>query len=99
MRILLNKSNRKILFDSLTKKYACKTMRELSKHFNVPFKTLQNWKYGTSYIDEKIIHEDIYSKLSHVDKKPDNWGQIKAGKKTYRTILKKYGSDEIKKDK
>lgn len=97
MRILLDKQNRKILFDNLAKKHDCKTMRELSKHLNIPFKTLQNWKYGTRYIDEKMIPKNIFQKLSYIDKKPNNWGQIKAGKKTYKIILKKYGPEEIKK--
>ncbi len=97
MRVLLDKFNRKILFNNLIKKHECKSMKELAKKLNVPFKTLQNWKYGTKYIDEKIISEDIKPKLRYIGKKEYNWGQKKGGKEAYRVILKKYGIDELKK--
>lgn len=97
MRILLNKLNRKLFLDELEKKYSCNGMKELSVYIGTPFKTLQNWKYGVNYIGEEHIPKEILLKLNYIDKKPDNWGQIKAGKKTHKIILKKYGYEEIKK--
>jgi hypothetical protein len=98
MRILLSKSSRKILFDFLIKENNCNSLKELAIKLEVPFRSIQNWRYSQDrYLSEKIIPEKIKKKLEILDKQEDNWGKIKGGKKTYQIIKKKYGEEEIKK--
>lgn len=97
MRILLTKDSRIKLFNYLLKKYNLGSYKELAQKMNVPFKTIQNWKYSECYLPEKLIPSEISSEISIIDKKEENWGKILGGKKTYQIILDKYGLEEIKK--
>ncbi|PIN93506.1 hypothetical protein COU56_03660, partial [Candidatus Pacearchaeota archaeon CG10_big_fil_rev_8_21_14_0_10_31_9] len=98
MRILLSKNSREKLFNFLIKEYKCKSLKELSIELNLPYKTIQNWRYYQErYIPDKIIPKEIKNKLEVLDKQEDNWGKVKGGKKTYKIIINKYGKEEIKK--
>ncbi|MEK6891206.1 MAG: hypothetical protein AABX03_03640 [Nanoarchaeota archaeon] len=98
MRILLPHNSREKLFDFLIKKNKCKSLKELSTKLNLPYKTMQNWRYYKErYIPEKIIPKEMKNKLEIIDKQEDNWGKVKGGKKTYGIIISKYGKEEIKK--
>src|SRR4030042_1295144 len=97
MRLLLSSNSRKKIFDFLINKNNCKSLKELSIKLKIPYRTIQNWRYYKGgYISENIIPIEIKKQLEILDKKEDNWGRIKGGKKTYKIILKKYGIDEIK---
>ncbi len=77
MRFLLTKRSREALFNSLKEKYDSKTFKELANKLNIPFKTLQKYKLGNFYIPGKIIPTNANIKI--IEKKEDNWGQIKGG--------------------
>jgi hypothetical protein len=97
MRILLSKNSRKTLFNFLVVRYKLQTLKELSSKMEKPFKTLQNWKYGSGYIPKEIIPRELMANLEILDRKQDNWGRVKGGKKTYEIIIKRYGIEEIRK--
>lgn len=79
MRILLSNESRKDLFDFLMKKYESKSLKELSKKLNKPFKTFNNWRYNyKKYLPDYLIKE-CNLELSILDVQPDNWGMIKGG--------------------
>ena len=80
MRILLAKKERKELFDFLQKKYDTKNLKELATKINVPYKTVNHWKYNYKQYIPKYLIEEYPNKLQITDEKPDNWGQIKGGK-------------------
>lgn len=95
MRILLSEEEKITLFNYLKKKYKAKSLKELSQKLSVSFKTLQNWRYEKRrYLPSTIIPKNINLQL--IDRKSDNWGQIKGGKETYKILIKKYGIEEIR---
>lgn len=97
MRVLLTIDSRKKVSDYLKIKNNCDSIRILSKKINIPTSTLQHWFCGKNkYIPEQIIPAELINKLEVTDRKEDNWGQIKGGKKTYQTLVKKYGLEEIR---
>lgn len=97
MRILLSKDSKNKLLDFLKKENSCSSIKELAIKMNIRPRTLQNWIYEKDkYLPKKIIPLDILKELEIIDEKEDNWGQIKAGKKTYNIIVKKYGIEEIR---
>src|SRR3989344_1122087 len=97
MRILLSENSKQFLFNSLKKEHECNSLKELSKYLNIPFKTINDWRYNKDrYIPDKIIPKIFLDKLEILDKKEYNWGSIKGGKKTYRVIINKYGIEEIR---
>lgn len=97
MRILFSKNSKKELLKYLKLKHSSNSLRCLSKKLNISKNTLDDWFYNPErYISNKIIPQELKDKLEVLDKKEDNWGNIKGGKKTYQIILKKYGFGEIK---
>ncbi len=97
MRILLSKESKKELYKYLKNLTNSNNIKELAKKLRVSKNTLDNWFYDKkAYISENKIPKQIINKLKIIDKKPDNWGSIKGGKKTYQIILKKYGIKEIR---
>ncbi len=97
MRFLLSIDSKKFLFIFLKKKYGCNSYNSLSVRLKISFRTLQNWMYDKSrYIPEKIIPEEIKSKLNILDKQNDNWGASKGGKRVYKILVQKYGISEIR---
>lgn len=79
MRILLSKKTKLRLLKILKQKYLSKSLKELSNKMDIPFKTVQNWIYTENkYLPDKIIPKEF--DLEIIDKKPDNWGQIRGGK-------------------
>ena len=97
MRLLLSKDSRENLFNFLIKINNCNSLKELSNQIKMPLRTIQNWKYGERYIPEKFIPQGLKNSIEILDKQGDNWGKIKGGKNAYKIIIKKYGSEEIKK--
>ena len=98
MRILLSENSKKKLLYYLMKENFCNSIKDLSISLKIPLRTLQEWVYNKQrYIPEKIIPVTLSTKLEILDKKEENWGSVKGGKKTYKIILKKYGKEEIKK--
>ncbi len=98
MRLLLSKKSRSKLFDFLIQKNNCRSLKELSKKFKIPFKTIQNWRYSLKrYTPEDIIPKEIASELEVLDRQEDTWGKAKGGKIALALILEKYGSNEITK--
>lgn len=96
MRILLKKSSKEKLFNYLIEKNNCNSLKEFSNKLNIPYKTVQSWRYEPNrYIPEKIIPHDLYGNLEILDRQEDNWGKIKGGKETYKIILNKYGKKEL----
>ncbi len=94
MRILISKESKKILFNYLKNSNNSKSLHELSQKLRISFNTLNNWLYNKKkYIPKNIIPENL--NLEIIDEKPDNWGQVKGGKKTYKIILEKYGKNEF----
>jgi len=80
MRILLSNNSKKRLFDFLKEKYKVNNLWKLSKKMEMPFSTLSNWKKRKGYLPDKIIPKEYLNKLNIIDKKPDNWWQVKGGK-------------------
>lgn len=96
MRVLLSRSSKNKLFNHLKKKYSVKSLKELSRILKIPFKTLNNWLYEKNrYLPLDVVPEKLGLKI--IDKKPDNWGRIKGGQKTYQILIQKYGINEMKK--
>lgn len=100
MRVLLSKESNEELFEFLKKKNNCKNIKELSLKLNIPFKTLQKWRYRDRYLPEKMIHEEMRF-LKIIDKKEDNWGMKKGGeiggKKNNELIRERLGEKEYSK--
>ena len=95
MRILLSPKDKKKLVNYLKNKTNSKTLKELSAAINIKFKTLNHLIYcNEAYIPDRLIYPEFQLKI--LDRKPDNWGKIKGGKKTYQIIIQKYGVEEIK---
>ncbi|MFH1307506.1 MAG: hypothetical protein ABIH72_01500 [archaeon] len=96
MRVLISKDSKLELFNFLKEKNNVFTKKELSKKLKISSSTLDKWFYNDyRYIPLNIVPEEL--KLKILDKKSDNWGKIKGGKKTYQILMKKYGINEIKK--
>lgn len=97
MQILLTTKSKKELLKYLKLKYNSRSLLHLSNRLNFPKSTLGDWFYNPKrYISSKIIPKELLSKLEILDRKQDNWGSIKGGKKTYKIILQKYGIKEIR---
>ena len=96
MRILLSKESKKELFNYLKKVHNEKSLKKLAMRLKIKFGTIQDWLYGSRYIPEKIVPLEIINDLKVLDRQENNWGNVKGGKKTYKTIVKKYGLEEIK---
>ncbi len=95
MRVLLDSLSKFDLFDYLKRKNNVGSLKALSKKLNISFKTINNWKYDKNrYLPSNIIPKNLNLKI--LDKKPENWGKTKGGKKTYQIILRKYGKEEIR---
>ncbi|HRZ85796.1 MAG TPA: hypothetical protein P5277_03370 [Candidatus Paceibacterota bacterium] len=95
MRVLISKENKKILFDFLKKENNCNSLLELSKKLNVSKSRLDKYCYSNCYLPINLIPQELYSSIVFLDKKTDNWGSVKGGRKTYKIIKGKYGDDEI----
>lgn len=78
MRILLSKKSKLQLFNYLKKEHHVKSLRRLSNKIGIPFDTLKRWRYTKIYLPDHIIPKENIV-LEIIDKKPDNWGQIKGG--------------------
>ena len=95
MRVLINLEDKRKLFEYLKKINNVNSLRNLAPNMNVSKSTLDSWRYSNkTYFPLKIIPEDLYKEITILDKKPDNWGNVKGGKKTYQLILKKYGKED-----
>lgn len=96
MRILLSKSSKFKLFSYLKEKYNAKNLKDLSQKLRISANTLNQWLYNKKrYLSSDFIPKNL--DLEIIDKKPDNWGNIKGGKRTYKVLIKKYGEEEIRK--
>lgn len=80
MRVLLSKKSRKDLFEIIKQKNNSKNLRELAEKQKISFKTINNWAYGNGYIPETLIPNDCYINLEILNRREDNWGQVKGGK-------------------
>jgi hypothetical protein len=96
MRILLSKQSKLKLLDILKQSYKCRSLIELAQKTKISKKTLETWFYTNRYIPHSIIPDNIIQEIEILDKQEDNWGKVMGGKKTYLTIIKKYGFNEIK---
>ncbi len=97
MRLLLSKDSKRELKTFLMEKYKCDSLEKLSFNLKVPLRTFQEWVYNKErYLPEAIIPKNFISKLKVLDKKEENWGRVKGGKKTYKIIIQKYGLEEIR---
>ncbi len=97
MRILISKDDRIKLKRLLKEKYQVRSVSSLGIAMNMPQRSLENWFYTKRHIPKEKISEDILVKLKILDERKDNWGRILGGKKTYQTIIRKYGISEIRK--
>ncbi len=80
MRVLLAKKERKEIFYFLQEKYNVESLKELAVKINIPYKTINNWRYDYKKYIPRYLIEEYPKKLYFIDEKPDNWGQIKGGK-------------------
>lgn len=96
MRFLISKLDKIRLLKHLKTKNKCNSLKKLSVCLGIKYKTLNNLFYTKErYLPESLISSELDIKI--IDKKQENWGRIKGGKKTYEVIKRKYGLDEIKK--
>ena len=96
MRLVISSESKKKLFNLLKEKYLVKSISELSNKLKISKKTLQGWFYSNKTIPSNLIDQSFLSKIEIIDKREDNWGQIKGAKEGYKELLKKYGSKEVK---
>ncbi|MFH1311168.1 MAG: LAGLIDADG family homing endonuclease [Nanoarchaeota archaeon] len=113
MRVLLEKESRRELFNYLMKQNKVFNLIELAKKMNIPYKTINSWRYNyKKYLPNNILN-DFIKNLKILDKQPDNWGQIRGGKiggkesskrlkefwgkEKYQKIKKEIGRKAIKK--
>ncbi len=80
MRILLEKEERSRLFNFLLEKYNVNNLKELAVKINKPYKTVNHWRYDYKKYIPNYLLEGFTEKVEILDKKPDNWGQMKGGK-------------------
>ncbi|PIN89216.1 hypothetical protein COU61_03195 [Candidatus Pacearchaeota archaeon CG10_big_fil_rev_8_21_14_0_10_35_13] len=78
MRLILSDNSKKELFNNLKNNYEVKTLKELSKRMNIPYKTIRKWNSSRTTIPDKIISPGM--NLEIIDIKGDNWGRSKGGK-------------------
>ena len=101
MRLLLDKESRKFLFQELKNRYNSKSLVDLAKKMDIPFKTLKKWAYAELYLPKEIVPKEILPKLTFLDQKEDNWGAIKGGKiggkRIQEKLKKKLGEEEYHK--
>ncbi len=96
MKFLLSPQSKKELFLLLKKRYSSYSIQELSTKIGISKKTLQGWFYKRKrYLPEEIL-DGFKDKLKIIDRKEDNWGQIKGGIKAYHILMKK-GINEVRK--
>ena len=98
MRILLNKKSRKFLFEYLKKQNSIKTYHLLAKKKEWSYSTMKKWRFSELYIPSNIIPKEIENKLKIIDKKENNWGQIKGGIASAK-VLKKFSPSGLEKRK
>ncbi len=97
MRVLLSRNSKKKLFRYLKEKTNSRNIHEISEKLSIPKSTLDNWFYDKkTSLPKYIIPRELLEILEIIDEKPDNWGKIKGGKKTYQILISKYGTKEIK---
>jgi len=97
MRLLLSADSKRKLFLLLKNKYSCKSISELSKKMSVPIKTLQTWFYRNDrLVPAEVVSEGFSEKLEIVDKREDNWGQLKGGRESYNLAIKMGGINEFR---
>lgn len=96
MRALLTTAAKKKLFLLLKEKFQCNSIKELAKKMNTSEKTLDGWFYlRNRYVPQSIIFQE-FKGLDIIDRREDNWGQVKGGKLSYRIALHKFGMEEIR---
>lgn len=92
-----NKNIKKMFFDSVQNNFN-KTWKEIRKELNLSKSSLERYKSGKSLIPEELFLKFINilnniekgKILENVEKIPDNFGQIKGGKKAYSINFKKF---------
>ena len=88
MRILPSKKSREKIFNQLMKKHGVRNLKELAQKLNIPYKTIKNWRYDFEKYIPHFLTENSLLKLKIIDTKPDNWGQIKGGKRGIEKKIK-----------
>lgn len=97
MRILLSLSERKRLYSELKLKYRCFNIAELSSRLNISSKTLDGWMYNkTRYIPREFIEKEKI-KVRVLDEREDHWWSKIGGREGYKAVLRKYGSEGVRK--
>ncbi len=78
--------------------------KQLLKLISTPKSTMNNWIHLGYLIPKNKFDKILYAypileeyKKHILETKPDFWGASKGGKKTYKTIIEKYGLEEIRK--
>ncbi|MBW3019422.1 hypothetical protein KY329_04540 [Candidatus Woesearchaeota archaeon] len=95
-RVLIDKKSKKILYTHLKKKYCARSLIDLSTKLGISHHTLDNWFYQEKrYLPSSIIPSEVHSKLTVLDKQPENWGKKLGGQRTYALILKKLSKEEL----
>jgi hypothetical protein len=101
MRVLISKESRINLVETLKSKNHAGSLKDLSVLMGISFKTLNKWIYGKGYIPQEIIPPELFHRIKIIDRKEDNWGQIKGGeiggKKSIKQLIKKLGLPKYKK--
>lgn len=102
MRVLLKEGKqREFLKEAIV---LSRGLRPFLKLISTKNSTLKGWRYSGYLIPKEkfdsIIH--MYPELKCyngfiIKIKPDSWGKIKGGKRTYKIIVERYGIDEIRK--
>ena len=77
MRLVLDKENRKRLFELLKEYYSVLTLKELAVKLDVSFHTLKTWRIGKFLIPSNHIPSDILNLIKIDETKEENWGKLK----------------------
>jgi len=89
VRIKFEKGEQRGFLDRVLVSVACPSLRELSRRIDVNYQTLKN-----HYSERRLLSENLFGvlcRISKLDEKdfsvhriPDNFGQVKGGKKSLK---------------
>ncbi len=77
MRLVLDKENRKLLFELLKTHYQVSTLKQLAGKLRVSYPTIKVWSSGKFLIPSKIVPAHILKKIKIIETKKEDWGKAK----------------------
>ncbi|MFH0970581.1 MAG: LAGLIDADG family homing endonuclease [Candidatus Diapherotrites archaeon] len=86
-RLLLDKENRKLLFDILKRHYRILTVRQLAEKMGFSYQTLKTWQMGKYLVPARAIPKHILKAIKIDEIKAADWGKLKIQEMQKKDLL------------